>query len=83
MLQDFLIDLQGPTVSFLGILCVLVFLLNGALLAWLIVRKSGHGLARCPKCGRTVECPHCSEDDESAVQKAESGEPRAEENSRS
>lgn len=66
MWQDFLNDLEGPTISFLGLLCVLVFLLNAGLLAWLIVRKSAHGLARCPKCGRTIECPHCSEDEPSA-----------------
>ena len=66
MLPDFLNDLQGPTVSFLGLLCILVFLLNACLLAWLVFRKSAHGLARCPKCGRTVECVHCSEDEESA-----------------
>ncbi len=64
MLEQLLQDLQKGTVNFLGILCLLVFILNAVLLVWLIVRKSAHGLARCPKCGRTIACPHCSEDEE-------------------
>jgi len=64
MFPEFLDQLQRSTIGFLGVLCLLVFLLNAGLLAWLIVKKSAHGLARCPKCGRTIACPHCSEDEE-------------------
>ena len=66
MIPQFLDDLQRGTVNFLGILCVLAFLLNAVLLVWLLVKKSTHGLARCPKCGRTIACPHCNEDKENS-----------------
>jgi len=69
MLQEFLDNLRRGTVTFLGVLCLLVFLLNAVLLVWLIVKQGTHGLARCPRCGRTIACPHCNEDEE-----AESGE---------
>lgn len=49
---------------FLGSLCVLVFVVNAVLLAILLFKKSHHGIARCPKCGRNIECPHCQEEDE-------------------
>lgn len=65
MLQDFLDELRRGTVNFLGVLCVLVFILNAVLLIWLIVKKGSHGLARCPKCGRQIACPHCTEDEAS------------------
>ena len=64
MLQDLLDELRRGTVNFLGVLCVLVFVLNAVLLVWLIIKKGSHGLARCPKCGRQIACPHCHEDDE-------------------
>ena len=66
MFDEFLQSLEKGTVNFLGILCVLVFILNAVLLVWLMIRKSAHGLARCPKCGRTIACPHCREDEDSA-----------------
>lgn len=69
MFQQFLNDLQRGTVNFLGVLCVLVFALNAVLLVWLIVKKSAHGLAKCPKCGRQIACPHCMEDEEAEPQK--------------
>lgn len=56
--------IQKGTFGFLGLLCFLVFLANAVLLAWLIVKKGSSGLARCPKCGRTIACPHCEEEDE-------------------
>jgi hypothetical protein len=64
MFRQFLDDLQQGAITFLGVLCVLAFLLNAVLLAWLLVKRSTHGLARCPKCGRTIACPHCADDDE-------------------
>jgi hypothetical protein len=75
MFQQFLDDLQRGTVTFLGVLCVLAFLLNAALLVWLLVKKSTHGLARCPKCGRTIACPHCNDDEaeEQAETKTDEG----------
>ena len=76
MFRQILEDLQRGTVNFLGVLCVLVFLLNAVLLVWLLVKKSAHGLARCPKCGRTIACPHCAEDeneDESTATKTGRG----------
>lgn len=63
MLQDLLRGLERSTVLFLGVLCLLVFIVNAGLLAWLVFRKSPHGLARCPKCGRIIACPHCDEDE--------------------
>lgn len=56
--------IQQGTFGFLGLLCFLVFLANAVLLAWLIVKKSSTGLARCPKCGRTIACPHCQHEDD-------------------
>lgn len=53
------------TSAFLGLLCLLVFAINAGLMIWLLNRKGGFGLNRCPQCGRTIVCPHCS-DDESA-----------------
>ena len=65
MLQQLLNDLnKRGTVSFLGILCFLIFAVNAVLLVWLLIRKSSHGLAKCPKCGRQIACPHCNDDDE-------------------
>ncbi len=68
MIQQFLDDLQKGTVNFLGILCFLIFAVNAVLLVWLIVRKSAHGLAKCPKCGRQIACPHCNDDEEENAQ---------------
>jgi len=66
MFEQFFDDLQKGTVNFLGVLCFLVFAVNAVLLVWLMVRKSTHGLAKCPKCGRVIACPHCSDDDETS-----------------
>jgi len=55
-------QLQDSTAVFLGLLCLLVFLLNAVLLAWLVFKKSAHGLARCPRCGRQIACPHCQDE---------------------
>jgi|GEM_PF-5908911 len=54
---------------FLGILCVLVFVVNAVLLAYLLIKKSPHGIARCPKCGRNIQCPHCHEERETDSKK--------------
>jgi hypothetical protein len=59
--DDLLNGVQRSTAIFLGLLCLLVFAVNAGLLVWLIVRKSDHGLVRCPKCGRTIACPHCEQ----------------------
>lgn len=64
MFQQILDDLQKGTVNFLGVLCFLIFSVNAVLLVWLLVRKSTHGLAKCPKCGRQIVCPHCKDDEE-------------------
>lgn len=56
-------SVEQGVVVFLGLLCCLIFAVNAVLLAYLIVRKSSHGLARCPRCGRMIACPHCLEDD--------------------
>lgn len=56
-------DTLKGSVNFLGVLCLLVFALNAGLLFWLIIRRGSMGLARCPRCGRTIACPHCSEDE--------------------
>ena len=63
MLQNFLENIREGTVIFLGLLCVLVFVANAVLLGWLVVKKSAHGLAKCPRCGRVIACPHCQEDE--------------------
>jgi len=73
MFRQFLEDLQRGTVNFLGVLCVLAFLLNAALLVWLLFKKSAHGLARCPKCGRTIVCPHCADDEDSEPSATKTG----------
>ena len=65
MLPQFLDNLERGTVSFLGILCFLIFAVNAVLLVWLIVKKSAHGLAKCPRCGRDIACPHCGDEDDS------------------
>ncbi len=69
MLGDFftriLQSVEQGVIVFLGLLCCLIFAINAALLVYLIVRKSSHGLARCPRCGRMIACPHCSEDEDS------------------
>ena len=62
--QDFLDSLKQPVALFLGLLCFMAFACNAALLFYLLMNKSAHGLARCPKCGRVIACPHCAEDDE-------------------
>ena len=64
MIDRFLQSLEQGVVVFLGLLCCLIFAVNAVLLAYLIVRKSGHGLARCPRCGRMIACPHCVEDED-------------------
>ena len=64
MIQQFLDDLQKGTVNFLGVLCFLIFCVNAVLLVWLLIKKSPHGLAKCPRCGRVIACPHCNEDDD-------------------
>ena len=64
ILQDFLDSLKQPVAVFLGLLCFMAFACNAALLFYLLMKKSAHGLARCPKCGRVIACPHCAEDDE-------------------
>lgn len=61
-LHDLLVTVRDGTVSFLGILCFAVFAANAVLLGWLVVRKVGVGLSRCPKCGRQIVCPHCEDD---------------------
>lgn len=61
---EFLRDLTKNADKFLGILCFLIFSLNAVLLVWLLVRKSTHGLAKCPKCGRQIACPHCTDDED-------------------
>ena len=63
-LENLLQNVERGVVVFLGLLCCLIFALNAVLLGYLIVRRSGHGLARCPRCGRLIACPHCDEDDE-------------------
>jgi hypothetical protein len=55
-------DIRRGTVVFFGLLCLLAFIVNAVLLVWLMVRRGTSELARCPKCGRTIICPHCSED---------------------
>jgi len=50
------------TVVFMGLLCIIVFAVNAGLLIWLAMKRGNTELARCPKCGRTIICPHCSED---------------------
>ena len=65
LLDRVMSGVQEGTALFLGILCLLVFCLNAALMVFLIVRKGGHGLAKCPRCGRVIACPHCEEDRES------------------
>jgi hypothetical protein len=72
--EDLLRNLQQGTLAFLGLLCFLVFALNAVLLIWLLVRKSQHGLMRCPRCGRTVACPHCADEDQPASSPA-AGQP--------
>jgi len=62
-LQDFLDSLKEGTITFLGLLCFLAFVFNAVLLVYLLMKKSAHGLARCPKCGRVIACPHCTEDE--------------------
>lgn len=62
MIEQFLERIGQGTVVFLGLLCVVVFAVNAVLLAYLLVKRGVHGLARCPKCGRTIACPHCEED---------------------
>ncbi len=57
-------SVEQGVVVFLGLLCCLIFAVNAVLLIYLIMRKSSHGLARCPRCGRMIACPHCAEDDE-------------------
>lgn len=54
---------EGLTV-FLGLLCFSAFTANAVLLAVLLVRRNGQGLARCPRCNRQIICPHCEEEDE-------------------
>ena len=66
-LDDFLRNLQQGTLALLGLLCFLVFALNAVLLIWLLVRKSHHGLTRCPRCGRVIACPHCADEDQPAA----------------
>lgn len=63
MIDRFLQSLEQGVVVFLGLLCCLIFAVNAVLLAYLIVRKSSHGLVRCPRCGRVIACPHCTEDE--------------------
>jgi hypothetical protein len=68
--QNFLDSLKQPVAVFLGLLCFMAFACNAALLFYLLMKKSAHGLARCPKCGRFIACPHCAEDDESDEEQA-------------
>ena len=61
---DDLIDAaQRGTVIFLGLLCLLTFAANAAVLAWFLLKSRGGILVRCPKCGRTIVCPHCAEEE--------------------
>lgn len=62
--QDIIDAIQKGTFGFLGLMCFLIFVINAVLLAWLIVKKGSTGLARCPKCGRTIACPHCEDADD-------------------
>lgn len=55
-------DIRRGTVVFFGLLCLLAFIANAVLLVWLLVKRGSSELARCPKCGRMIICPHCSED---------------------
>ncbi len=63
-LQQIIDAIQKGTAGFLGLLCFLVFLANAVLLAWLVMKKGSSTLARCPKCGRTIACPHCQDEEE-------------------
>ena len=60
--NDLFADFRRGSVVFLGLLCLLVFLANAGLLVWLLVKRGTSELARCPKCGRMIICPHCSDD---------------------
>lgn len=64
MFERLLEGVQEGTALFLGLLCVAVFAANAVLLFVLLMKKGTHGLARCPKCGRVIACPHCEEDEE-------------------
>lgn len=63
LVERVLNGVQEGTALFLGIMCALIFSLNAVLLGWLLMRKAGHGLLRCPRCGRVIACPHCEEDE--------------------
>jgi hypothetical protein len=63
VLQELLQGLRQGTAVFLSLLCFLAFAVNAGLLVWLIVKKGSSELARCPKCGRNITCPHCVEDE--------------------
>lgn len=57
-------SVERGVLVFLGLLCLLVFSANAGLLIWIIFRKGGDGLARCPRCGRQIVCPHCLDDED-------------------
>lgn len=63
ILDDVFQDLRDGTATFLGLMCFLVFVVNACLLVWLGIRKGRSTLARCPRCGRSIVCMHCSEDE--------------------
>ena len=63
MIDRIMRSVEQGVVVFLGLLCCLIFAVNAVLLVYLIMRKSSHGLARCPRCGRMIACPHCTEDE--------------------
>ncbi len=63
LIDRILRSVEQGVVVFLGLLCCLIFAVNAVLLIYLIMRKSSHGLARCPRCGRMIACPHCAEDE--------------------
>jgi primosomal protein N' len=57
-------DIKQGTILFLGLVCLLTFAANAGVLAWILSKRSSHALVRCPKCGRTVHCPHCADDED-------------------
>jgi hypothetical protein len=56
-------ELERGLTIFLGLLCFLAFLANAILLAYVLYKRGGQNIARCPRCGRPIVCPHCDEED--------------------
>jgi hypothetical protein len=61
-IDDMLAQVSRGTVIFLGLLVLLAFVANAVLLIFLLVKRGSTFVARCPKCGRMVICPHCNDD---------------------